>query len=176
MALKPILSDSRVGSDSLSVFPWLPGSVSLPHIMKTVTKDLWYFFVWQIKHYPSSGNPPSHATVVYGEVPHSTFYILLLTFCFLPTQKNIASAKEGPSWALICIIQLLMGVWDLNEVYCLKTGLAAWPSCLSKTSLRNSQLWNCHDNSQSTVAQVFEPEVLSKIGWPLQWGSLHWYA
>jgi len=126
-----------------------------------------------MKHYRSS-----HATVVYAEVPRSTFYILLLhlTFCFLPTHKNIASAEEGPSWALNCIIQLLTRVWDLNEVYCLKTGLAAWPSCLSKSWLRYSQLWNCHDIFQSTIAQVFEPEVLSKIGWPLQWGSLHWYA
>jgi len=91
----------------------------------------------------------------------SLILLLHLTFCFLPKHKNIASAEEGPSWALNCIIQLLTRVWDLNEVYCLKTGLAAWPSCLSKSWLRYSQLWNCHDIFQSTIAQVFEPEVLS---------------
>lgn len=55
-----------------------------------------------MKHYPSS-----HATVVYGEVPRFTFYIQHSASC---QHKNIASAEEGPSWALICIIQLLIGV------------------------------------------------------------------
>lgn len=100
-------------------------------------------------------------------MPHSTFYNLFLflfiyLFSFylfnillLANTKNIASDEEGPSWVLICIIQLFMGVRDLNEVYCLKTGLAAWPSCSSKNWLRNFQFWNCHDDFHSTVAQVF---------------------
>lgn len=127
--------------------------------------DICLFSKWT--KYLSSGYPSNHATAVYREVPHSTFYILFL-FIYLFSfylfnilllanthKKNIASDEEGPSWVLICIIQLFIGVWDLNEVYCLKTGLAAWPSCSSKNWLRNSQFWNCHDNFHSTVAQVF---------------------
>ncbi len=97
----------------------------------------------------------------YKNVP---FYFYLFSFylfnvLLLANTKNISSDEEGPSWVLLCIIQLFMGVWDLNEVYCLKTGLAAWPSCSSKNWLRNSQFWSCHDNFHSTVGQVFGARV-----------------
>lgn len=90
------------------------------------------------------------------------FIIPLIANMFL---KDISSAEERPSWALGCIIHLSMGVWDLNKVYCLKTGLAAWPSCSSKNCLRNSQLWNWQLPLNSCPG--FWVEVQSTIIWAL---------
>lgn len=68
-----------------------------------------------------------------------------------------------------------MGVWDLNEVYCLKTGLAAWPSCSSKNWLRNSVLKLSWQLPLNSCPGFWSPRYSQLIkDWPLQLCRMYW--
>ncbi len=119
--------------------------------------DICLFSKWT--KYLSSGYPSNHATFYFLQSISIYLFIFILFIQHSAScqhKKNIASDEEGPSWVFNMYYSTVHGgVRGLNEVYCLKTGLAAWPSCSSKNWLRNFQFWNCHDNFHSTVAQVF---------------------
>ncbi len=92
----------------LALFFWLPGSISLPHIMKRVTTDLRYnlryLFVQQMNQisYKQISIQSSHSGVQRGPsfyFLHSIsiyFNSIYSTFCFLPTQKTFPQMKKVP--------------------------------------------------------------------------------